>query len=139
MSNEEEANRPPPSSPYYHNHHHHLLEHKQMLDVNETRHRQCRLEFQFSQQAADGNVAFSRLAEEFSHKGTFVSFPSPKFHFLGTFLSYKGTVRGPLNYHNHPIPSHPIPSIKPHNEVNRPQCNQTCKQKISLTVILLKR
>ena len=91
MSNKEEANRPPLSSSYYHDQHHHLLEHKQMLDVNETRHRQCRLEFQFSQQAADGNVAFSRLAEEFSHKETFGSFPFPKFRtiFRPLFLATK--------------------------------------------------
>ena len=109
MSNEEEANRPPPSSSYYHDHHHHLLEHKQMLDVNETRHRQCRLEFQFSQQAADGDVAFSRLAEEFSHKETFGSFPFPKFRTIfRPFFSNKGTLRRPLNNDNHPISSNPI-------------------------------
>ena len=109
MSNEEEANRPPPSSSYYHDHHHHLLEHKQMLDVNETRHRQCRLEFQFSQQAADGNVAFSRLAEEFSHKETFGSFPFQKFHTkFRPFLSNKGTLRRPLNNNNHPVSFNPI-------------------------------
>ena len=105
-----------PTDHHHHHHiimittiHHHLLEHKQMLDVNETRHRQCRLEFQFSQQAADGNVAFSRLAEEFSHKETFGSFPYPKFHTIfRTFLSNKGTLRRPLNNDNHPISSNPI-------------------------------
>ena len=120
MSNKEEANRPPLSSSYYHDHHHHLLEHKQMLDVNETRHRQCRLEFQFSQQAADGNVAFSRLAEEFSHKETFGSFPFPKFRtFFRPFLSNKGNLRRPTMI---TIPFHPIPSTKQQNEVNRPKC-----------------